>query len=52
MASIHHCIKSGKKGNARRHSRYIGREGSHSNREDLIHTGYVMTQQFLHRSGR
>lgn len=40
MASIHHCIKSGKKGNARRHSRYIGREGSHSNREDLIHTGY------------
>jgi hypothetical protein len=40
MASIHHSIKSGKKGNARRHSTYIGREGSNSTREDLIHTGY------------
>lgn len=40
MASIHHSIKSGKKGSARRHSTYIGREGTHSTREDLIHTGY------------
>lgn len=40
MASIHHSIKSGKKGSARRHSIYIGREGSNSTREDLIHTGY------------
>lgn len=40
MASIHHSIKSGKKGNARRHSTYIGREGSNSTREDLIHTSY------------
>ena len=40
MASFHHSIKSGKKGSARRHSTYIGREGSNSTREDLIHTGY------------
>jgi len=40
MASIHHSIKSGKKGSARRHSIYIGREGSNSTREDLIHIGY------------
>ena len=40
MASIHHSIKSGKKGSARRHSTYIGREGSNSTREDLIHIGY------------
>ena len=40
MASFHYCIKSGKKGSARRHSTYIGREGSHSTRKDLIHTGH------------
>lgn len=40
MASFHHSIKSGKKGSARRHSTYIGREGCHSSREDLIHTSH------------
>ena len=40
MSSFHHCIKSGKKGSALRHSTYIVREGSHSTREDLIHTSY------------
>lgn len=40
MASFHHSIKSGKKGSARRHSTYIGREGLHSTREDLIHTSH------------
>lgn len=40
MSSFHHCIKSGKKGSARRHSTYIGRDGLNSSREDLIHTSY------------
>ena len=40
MSSFHHSIKSGKKGSALRHSTYIRREGSHSTREDLIHTSY------------
>ncbi len=48
MASFHLCIKSAKKGNARRHSVYIAREGSHSTREDLIHTGYGNLPDWAH----
>lgn len=40
MASFHDRIKSGKKGNAHEHARYIERDGKYSDREDLIHTGY------------
>lgn len=40
MASFHYSIKSGKKGSARRHGAYIDREGAHSKREDLIHSGH------------
>ncbi|OZB64238.1 MAG: plasmid mobilization protein [Lysobacterales bacterium 14-68-21] len=41
MASFHHCIKSGKKGNAREHAAYIERHGRYENRgEDLIHSAY------------
>ncbi|WP_353098417.1 MobA/MobL family protein [Stenotrophomonas lactitubi] len=40
MASFHHSIKSGKKGSAQRHAKYIERQGSHSSRADLIHSGY------------
>ena len=40
MASFHHRITSGKKGNAHEHARYIDRRGKYSDREDLIHTGY------------
>jgi hypothetical protein len=36
MASFHHCIKSGAKGSAAAHSRYISREA----RGDLIYTSY------------
>lgn len=48
MASFHHSIKSGKKGSARRHSTYIGREGSHSTRGDLIHNGYGNLPEWAH----
>lgn len=40
MASFHYSIKSGKKGSARRHATYIEREGSHRNREDLVHSSH------------
>lgn len=40
MATFHHQVKSGKKGTANQHSSYIAREGSHSEREDLIAKGY------------
>lgn len=40
MASFHHSIKSGKKGSASRHARYIEREGAHSNHTDLVHSGF------------
>ncbi|WP_182657450.1 MobA/MobL family protein [Stenotrophomonas lacuserhaii] len=40
MASLHHRIKSGKKGNAQEHARYIDRHGKYSDRKDLVHTGY------------
>jgi hypothetical protein len=37
MASFHHCIKSGKKGSAAEHSKYIMRDGKkYQDREDLI----------------
>ncbi|WP_099589189.1 MULTISPECIES: MobA/MobL family protein [Stenotrophomonas] len=40
MASFHYSIKSGKKGSARRHANYIERQGSHSDKKDLVHTGH------------
>lgn len=41
MASFHHCIKSGKKGSAAGHGKYIWREGKkYENREDLIAAGH------------
>ncbi len=40
MASFHYSIKSGKKGSAQRHAKYIERKGSHSTRDDLIHVSY------------
>jgi len=40
MASHHHSIKSGKKGTAREHARYIERDGKYSDREDLIHSSH------------
>lgn len=40
MASFHYSIKSGKKGSAQQHAKYIERRGSHSARADLIHTSY------------
>jgi hypothetical protein len=37
MASFHHCVKSGKKGSAAGHGKYIMRQGpKYDNREDLI----------------
>lgn len=40
MASFHYSIKSGKKGSARRHANYIERQGAHSDKQDLVHTGH------------
>ncbi|CAB3741893.1 Mobilization protein A [Paraburkholderia phenoliruptrix] len=41
MASFHHCVKSGKKGSAAGHGRYIMREGKkYEDREDLIGADY------------
>jgi len=41
MASFHHCVKSGKKGSAAAHGKYIMREGKkYDNREDLIASEY------------
>lgn len=40
MASFHLSIKSGKKGTAKEHAKYISRQGSHSKRGDLIATGH------------
>ena len=40
MASYHFEIKSGKKGVAVEHARYIFREGKYSTKEDLLATGY------------
>lgn len=39
MASFHHRIKSGKKGTAVEHSAYIGRQGRHASRGDLVDVG-------------
>ena len=40
MASFYFDIKSGGKGSARRHSKYIGRVGHYADREDLIARGF------------
>ncbi|MBS0427191.1 MAG: MobA/MobL family protein [Proteobacteria bacterium] len=40
MASFHHHLKSGKKGTAAGHARYIAREGRFSDRADLIASGH------------
>lgn len=40
MASFHHRIKSGKKGSAVEHSTYITRQGTFSDRGDLVSTGH------------
>lgn len=41
MASFHHRLKSGKKGTALEHGKYINRDGKkYSNREDLVATGF------------
>lgn len=40
MASFHHRIKSGKKGTAANHAAYISRQGKHSDREDLVESGF------------
>lgn len=40
MISLHHEIKSGRKGTARSHGAYIERAGRFSTREDLIHSGH------------
>lgn len=52
MASFHHRIKSGPKGSAAEHARYISREGKYSDREDLIGKGYGnMPQWAAHDPG-
>ena len=40
MASFHHRIKSGKKGSAAEHARYIALQSKYSQREDLVSTGF------------
>lgn len=40
MATFHHQIKSGKRGTAVTHSDYIGRNGKHRGREDVVMTGH------------
>lgn len=40
MASFHHCIKSGKKGSAAQHGRYIDRQGYFESREDLLYRSF------------
>jgi hypothetical protein len=40
MATFHHRIKSGKKGTAANHAAYISRQGKHSDREDLVESGF------------
>lgn len=40
MPSYHVEIKSGRKGTATEHARYIAREGKHSRRGDLLDTGF------------
>lgn len=40
MASFHFEIKSGKRGTAAEHARYVSREGKHKRRGDLIDTTY------------
>jgi hypothetical protein len=40
MASFHYSIKSGKKGSAGQHSRYINRDGYYEDRDDLVATGH------------
>jgi len=40
MASHHHSIKSGKKGSAKEHARYITRVGKYSEREDLVYLSH------------
>jgi hypothetical protein len=41
MASFHHCIKSGKKGSAAEHGKYIMRDGKkYQDREDLVEANY------------
>lgn len=48
MGCFHHSIKSGKKGTARRHANYIDRAGTHSDCDDLIHTGYGNLPDWAH----
>ncbi|QBK04492.1 plasmid mobilization protein [Hylemonella gracilis] len=40
MASFHHRVKSGKKGNAVEHVSYITRQGRFGTREDLVFSGH------------
>ena len=40
MTSYHLEIKSGKKGSAEEHSKYILREGKYAKKEDLLYTAY------------
>ena len=40
MASYHFEIKSGRKGAAAEHCNYIGRQGRHGRRDDLLLSGY------------
>jgi len=39
MATFHHSIKSGKKGSAAEHAKYITRKGKYRGREDLVLAG-------------
>jgi hypothetical protein len=40
MSTWHYRIRSGKKGTAAEHARYISREGKYSDREDLVESGF------------
>lgn len=40
MATFHFSVKSGKKGTAKEHARYITRQGSHAQRGDLVATSH------------
>ncbi|PLX72903.1 MAG: hypothetical protein C0607_15300 [Azoarcus sp.] len=40
MATFHHQLKSGKKGTANQHAKYITRQGAYEDREDLVAKGH------------
>jgi hypothetical protein len=50
MASIHIEIKSGAKGTAEKHSRYIAREGVHRHRDDVLFSGHVNLPEWAQNS--